>query len=332
MPYTHLTENERYVISHLTCAGFSLRKIARKINRHHTTVSRELERNGDPVYKDTVYWYDWTHPEALKRRRKARHHRRLSNPRLVKYVRRKLRDDWSPEIIAEKLKIDFPNDTQMRVTHETIYRWIYSDARSGGTLYRHLRRRRKKRRKQKRYGSGRRFIPGRVSISERPAIVETRQRLGDWEGDTIEGKKSTGYMATHVERKSRYLIATKLVNKKAESLTLKSIKAFWRIPKKMRKTLTVDNGREFAHFKELENKTGLTVYFADPYSAWQRGTNENTNGLLRQYFPKGTDFREFTEEDLAFAVKKLNHRPRKCLDYQTPHDVFWKRSIGALII
>ncbi len=330
MPYTHLTENERYVISHLTCAGFSLRKIARKINRHHTTVSRELERNDDPVYKDTVYWYDWTHPEALKRRRKARHHRRLSNPRLVKYVRRKLRDDWSPEIIAEKLKIDFPNDTQMRVTHETIYRWIYSDAKSGGTLYRHLRRRRKKRRKQKRYGSGRRFIPGRVSISERPAIVETRQRLGDWEGDTIEGKKSTGYMATHVERKSRYLIATKLVNKKAESLTLKSIKAFWRIPKKMRKTLTVDNGREFAHFKELENKTGLTVYFADPYSAWQRGTNENTNGLLRQYFPKGTDFREFTEEDLAFAVKKLNHRPRKCLNYQSPHEVFWKAKNGAL--
>jgi len=329
MPYTHITENERYVISHLTCAGFSLRKIARRINRHHTTVSRELKRNG-PDYDCTVYWYDWTHPRALKRRRKARHHRRLSNPCLVKYVKRKLRDDWSPEIIAEKLKIDFPNDTQMRVTHETIYRWIYSDAKSGGTLYHHLRRRRKKRRKQKRYGSGRRFLPGRVSISERPAIVETRKRFGDWEGDTMEGKKSTGYMVTHVERKSRYLIATKLVNKKAESLTLKSIKAFWRIPKKMRKTLTVDNGREFAHFKELENKTGLTVYFADPYSAWQRGTNENTNGLLRQYFPKGTDFREFTEEDLAFAVKKLNHRPRKCLDFQTPHDVFWERSSGAL--
>jgi IS30 family transposase len=236
MSYTHLTGNERYVISHLTCAGFSLRKIARRINRHHTTVSRELKQNDDPVYKYTVYWYDWTHPEALKRRRKARHHRRLSNPRLVKYVKRKLCDDWSPEIIAEKLKIDFPDDTEMRVTHETIYRWIYSDANRGGTLYHHLRRRRKKRRKQRRYGSGRRFLPGRVSISERPAIVETRQRFGDWEGDTMEGKKSTGYMATHVERKSRYLIATKLVNKKAESLTLKSIKAFWRIPKKMRKT------------------------------------------------------------------------------------------------
>jgi len=330
MPYTHLTENERYVISHLTCAGFSLREIARRTNRHHTTVSRELKRNDDPVYEDTVYWYDWTHPEAVKRSHKARHHRCRSNQWLVKYVKRKLGDDWSPEVITEKLKVDYPDDDKMRVSHETIYRWIYLDAKAGGTLYHHLRRRRRKRRKQKRYGSGRRFIPGQVSISERPDIVETRERFGDWEGDTIGGKKSTGYMATHVERKSRYLIAAKLLDKRAESLTLKSIKAFWRIPKKMRKTLTVDNGKEFAHFKELEDKTGLTVYFADPYSAWQRGTNENTNGLLRQYFPKGTDFRKITEEDLAFAVKKLNYRPRKCLSYQSPHEVFWNTSNGAL--
>jgi len=324
MPYTHLTENERYVISHLACTGFSLREIARRINRHHTTISRELKRNDDPVYADTVYWYDWSHPEALKRRRKPRHHRRRSNQRLVHYVERKLREDWSPEIITAKLTIDYPDDDDMRVSHETVYRWIYGDARGGGSLYQHLRRRRKKRRRQKRYGSGRRFIPGRVSISERPAIVDTRERFGDWEGDTIEGKKSTGYMATHIERKSRYLIAAKLRDKTAESLTVQSMKAFWRIPKKMRKTLTVDNGKEFARFKELEEKTGLTVYFADPYSAWQRGTNENTNGLLRQYFPKGTDFRNVTEEDLAFAVKKLNHRPRKCLHYQSPQEVLWR--------
>ena len=330
MPYTHLTENDRYVISHLTCAGFSLREIARRINRHHTTVSRELKRNDDPLYADTVYWYDWTHPEAVKRRQKARHQRRRSNQRLVDYVERKLRKDWSPKLIAEKLSIDFPDDDEMRVCHETMYRWIYGDAQAGGTLYHHLRRRRKKRRKQRRYGSGRRFIPGRVSISQRPAIVETRERFGDWEGDTIEGKKSTGYMATHVERKSRYLMAAKLTHKTAESLTLQSIKAFWRTPKKMRKTLTVDNGKEFARFKELEDKTGLTVYFADPYSAWQRGTNENTNGLLRQYFPKGTDFRNVTEEDLAFAVKKLNHRPRKCLNYRSPWEVFSRASNGAL--
>jgi IS30 family transposase len=329
MSYTHITEKERYVISHLSVAGFSLREIARRIKRHHTTIRRELKRNG-PKYDCTVYWYNWTHPRALKRRHKARHHRRQSSHRLVTYVTHKLRQDWSPEIIAEKLKIDYPDDGEMRVSHETIYRWIYLDANGGGTLYHHLRRKRKKRRRQKGYGSGRRFIPGRVGISERPDIVDTRERFGDCEGDTIEGKKSTGYMATHVERKSRYLIAAKLSDKKAESLALKSIKAFWRIPKKLRKTLTVDNGKEFARFKELEGKTGLTVYFADPYSAWQRGTNENTNGLLRQYFPKGTDFNNVTEVDLAFAVKKLNHRPRKCLDYRSPHQVFWNRQNGAL--
>lgn len=329
MPYTHLTQEERYVISHLTCAGFSLREIARRINRHHTTVSRELNRNG-PEYDCTIYWYDWTHPKALKRCHKARHHRRRSNQGLVNYVERRLKDDWSPEVIAEKLKTDYPDDDKMRVSHETIYRWIYLDAKGGGTLYHHLRRRRKNRRRQKRYCAGRRFIPGRVSIAERPAIVDSRERFGDWEGDTIEGKKSTGYIATHVERKSRYLLAAKLANKKAESLTIQSTRAFWRIPKKMRQTLTVDNGKEFSRFKELENKTGLTVYFADPYAAWQRGTNENTNGLLRQYFPKGTDFRKITEEDLAFVVKKLNYRPRKCLNYQSPHEVFWKASSGAL--
>jgi IS30 family transposase len=283
------------------------------------------------MYTYTTYWYDWTHPEALKRRRKARHHRRRSSQRLFDYVKQRLEDDWSPEIIAEKLKIDYPDDEEMRASLETIYQWIYLDASEGGTLYHHLRRGRKKRRRQKRYGSGRRFIPGRVSISERPDSVETRERFGDWEGDTIEGKKSTGYMATHVERKSRFLIAAKLLNKKAESLTSESVKAFGRIPKEMRKTLTVDNGKEFARFKELENQTGLTVYFADPYSAWQRGTNENTNGLLRQYFPKGTDFRNVTAEELAFAVKKLNHRPRKCLGYQSPYEVFWNTSSGALI-
>jgi IS30 family transposase len=218
----------------------------------------------------------------------------------------------------------------MRISHETIYRWIYSDANNEGTLYKHLRRRRKKRRRQKRYGAGRRFIPGRVGIAERPAIVNSRKRFGDWEADTIEGKKSSGYIATHVERKSRYLMAAKLVDKKSDSLTMQSIRLFCGIPKKMRQTLTVDNGSEFAKFKELEDRTGLAVYFADPYAAWQRGTNENTNGLLRQYFPKGTDFSKITEEDLAFAVKKLNYRPRKCLGYQTPHEVFRHRSSGAL--
>jgi len=247
-------------------------------------------------------------------------------------VKAKLKVKWSPEEIAQRIRIDYPDDEKMRISHETIYRWIYLDARSGGELYKNLRRRRKRRRRQKRYGTGRRFLRGRKNIAERPQIVEGRERFGDWEGDTIEGKKSSGYIATIVERKSRYLLASKLKDKKAATLTSKGIEAFTIVPKKMRHTLTVDNGSEFAQFKKIEEETGLTIYFADPYSAWQRGANENTNGLLRQYFSKGSNFKDITEKDVDEAVKMLNNRPRKCLDYQTPHEVFWEAARGALAI
>jgi IS30 family transposase len=332
MSYTHLTKQERYVISHLNVAKFSFREIARRINRHHTTVSRELKRIKSQYPYSSVYWHDWTHPVALKRRHQARHYRRQRNTRLVRYVECKLRCQWSPEEIACRIRIDYPSDERMRISHETIYRWIYLDASVEGKLYLNLRRRRKRRRRQKRYGIGRRFLAGRKNIAERPGIVDDRQRFGDWEGDTVEGKKSSGYIATLVERKSRYLLASKLENKKSATLTARGVKAFRIVPRKMRQTLTVDNGSEFARFKEFEKKTGLKIYFADPYSAWQRGANENTNGLLRQYFPKGSDFRKITEEDITKAVKRLNSRPRKCLDYQTPHEVFWKEARGALAI
>jgi len=196
--------------------------------------------------------------------------------------------------------------------------------------YTHLRRHHKKRRKQRRYGSCRGLIPGRVNISERPEAADNRKRFGDWEGDTLEGAKGSGGIASHVERKSRYLVAAKLSDKSAETMTTASAMAFRRVPKLMRKTLTVDNGKEFAHFKQLEKKTSFSIYFADPYSAWQRGSNENTNGLIRQYFPKGTNFKDTINKDIALVVKKLNHRPRKSLNYQTPHEVFYSAIRGAL--
>jgi transposase, IS30 family len=183
----------------------------------------------------------------------------------------RLRLDWSPEAIAGRLMIDYPDDDSMRICHETIYRWIYEDSRNKGELHRHLRRRHKYRRRQKRYGSGRRFIPGRVSIDLRPPIVATRNRFGDWEGDTVEGGKGTSHLATHVERRCRYLMAAKLADKKASTMTTQSITLFKRMPRRLRHTLTVDNGKEFSHFKEIEAKTGLNIYFADPYAAWQRG-------------------------------------------------------------
>jgi len=329
MSYVQLTSEERYVIYHLKLYRLSLREIGRRLGRSHTTISREIKRNG-PIISSWVYWHQGAHEQALKRRKQPRHYRRHAHAPLVSYVEQSLRAEWSPDVITAKLKMDYPNDIRMRVSIETVYRWVYRDASQGGQLFSCLCRCHKKRRRQHRYGTGRGLIPGRVSIHLRPDLVATRQRFGDWEGDTVEGAKGSGNITTHVERKSRYLIAGKLINKTATVTAQAATAAFRRIPKALRHTLTLDNGREFARFHDIEKDTGLTVYFADPYSAWQRGTNENTNGLLRRYFPKGMDFKDVTEKSLADAVKKLNHRPRKCLGYRTPHDVFQEARRGAV--
>lgn len=329
MSYAQLTLEERYVIHHLKLFKLSLREIARRLDRHHTTISRELKRNG-PVVPTWVYWHVAAHQRALERRKQPRHHRRLAHSKLVQAVEQGLRSEWSPDVIAARLKMEHPDDSRMRISIETIYRWVYRDAAQGGDLHTFLCRCHKKRRRQRRYGSGRGLIPGRVGIEHRPSLVDTRQRFGDWEGDTVEGAKGSGLVTTHVERKSRYLIAARLPNKMAQATADAVTGAFKSIPRKLRHTLTLDNGKEFAKFKDIEQKTGLAIYFANPYSAWERGTNENTNGLLRRYFPKGMDFRTITDEALASAVKKLNHRPRKCLGYRTPHEVFHEARRGAL--
>jgi IS30 family transposase len=174
------------------------------------------------------------------------------------------------------------------------------------------------------------LIKGRVGIEHRPAIVDRRRRFGDWESDILEGAKHRGYLATHVERKSRYLIARKLANKQSVTFAHATIEAFRRIPQKWRKTMTADNGKEFAKFKDIEKRLGFNVYFARPYAAWERGANENTNGLLRQFFPKGSDFSTVTALVVAKSVRILNNRPRKCLGYRTPREVLFKRPIVAL--
>lgn len=321
MSYVHLTLQERYVIHHLVLYGLSLREIGRRLHRSPSTISRELQRNGRI---HSCYWHEPAHRWALERRQRPRHNKRQGTKRLIRYVTTRLQWAWSPALISGRLRRDCPANSAMRFSPEGIYRWIYRDARAGGTLYRHLVRCRPKRRKQRRYGSLRGLLPDRISIHERPKIVESRQRLGDWEGDTLEGAKGKGGLATHVERKSRYLIAARLADKKADTFTRGSLHAFKSVPHGVRHTLTVDNGKEFARFKEFEIKAGFTVYFADPYAAWQRGTNENTNGLLRRTFPKGTDFHRVTDKEVAQTVKKLNNRPRKCLNYRTPAEVFWK--------
>ncbi len=329
MSYRHLSLNERYVIHHLCLYGLSCREIARRLERHHSTIDRELRRNGSS-YAGGVYVHEAAQARAQERQRWLRPFRRRDHRRLYRYVVTGLSLDWSPDQIAGRLRRDHPSDRRMRISHETIYQWIYRDAAEGGTLFDHLRRHHKRRCKQGRYGTGRGLIPGRISIAQRPAIVERRARFGDWEGDTLEGARGKGGIASLVERKSRYLLAAPLADKSAATMACGAKGALKRVPAILRKTLTVDNGKEFAGFKMIEEKTGLSVYFADPYSAWQRGCNENTNGLLRQYFPKGSDLSSLSRFELASAVKRLNHRPRKCLGYQSPHEVFTAAKAGAL--
>lgn len=319
MSYTHLTLHERYVIHHLVLYRLSLREIARRLKRAPSTISRELERNGR---HHNCYWHEPAHRWAIERRQRPQHLRRQHNRRLLRYIKTRLQRGWSPELISGRLLQDYPDNTEMRFSTEGIYRWIYQEAQAGGSLYQHLVRCHRKRRKQCKYGSLRGLIPNRISIHERPEVVEQRQRFGDWESDTMEGAKGKGGLATHLERKSRYLIAARLFDKKAATFTQSSLRAFRKIPHSLRLTLTADNGKEFARFRDFEGKEGFTVYFADPYSAWQRGANENANGLLRRIFPKGTNFHEVTDKEVARAVKKLNNRPRKCLNYRTPHEVF----------
>ena len=325
----HLTLEERYVIEHLVRFGLGGREIGRRLGRAHTTIAREVHRNGQEPCGGEVYNYRAAERRAQARRRWRRARPKRDDARLWASVEAGLVRQWSPEQIAGRLRRDHPRSRRMRLSPETIYRWVYCEAGEGGVLYRHLRRHHKKRRRQRRYGAGRGLIPGRVGIAERPAIVETRARLGDWEGDLVEGAKGAGALATLVERKSRYLLAAGLASKGAHATAAAITRLLATVAQDWRHTLTLDNGKEFSRFKVIEEATGIAVYFADPYAAWQRGTNENTNGLIRQYLPKGCDMRAVSAPKLAKLIKNINHRPRKCLDFRTPHEVLSSASAGA---
>lgn len=327
MSYMHLNLRERLSIFYLNQMGLSYRKIAKRINRSHTTISREIKRNGrvSGCYCDRA-----ANDYANIRKSKPRHSRRLSYIKLRDYILTKLEIGWSPEIISNRLKRDCRQSIKMRISHEAIYKWIYKDALNGGLLYKYLIRCHKKQIKHRRYGSLRGLIPNRIDISLRPKIVDHRGRYGDWEGDTMVGYKHQGRIVTHVERKSRYLLASLIKNGTSELFNKSSIKLFGSIPKNYRKTLTLDNGSENAGFKKIEKMSSMKVYFAKPYSSWERGTNENTNGLIRRSLPKGTNFLNVSNKQLEKIVNLLNHRPRKCLKYRTPFEVFNSILGGAL--
>ena len=321
MGYKHLNIDERESILKMLSEEKNITHIAELLGRNKGTVSRELSRNRSSTgeYKP--------HPGQRyykKRRAESKQPYRLEQDgKLRQYIRKKLKQYWSPEQIAGRLK----RDSKIDVSFVTIYSWIKREKSEGGRLYKFLRQSNRKRRK--RYGSQekRGQIPDRRSIDQRPKIVNERKRIGDWESDTVVGKGRGSYIASHVDRKSRYIIVAKMKDKSAKSMNLATRHAFQKVPAEKLKTMTFDNGKEFAGFKELEKSLSMRSYFANAYHSWERGTNENTNGLLRQFFPKGTDFHQVSQWLLDKVEKLLNNRPRKCLNYRTPAEVFWRRKI-----
>lgn len=223
-------------------------------------------------------------------------------------------------------QLQLNRDLRMQVSVETIYAWIKANRKQGGQVYGLLRQSTKKRRR--RYGTGvsRRSDPTKKPMEQRPVSAHNRSRLGHWESDTIEGQKGTGYLVTHVERKTGFLVASYLPNKKAETLNATSVRAFKDLPSSLIRTLTTDNGSEFSGHRELEQLLSCSVYFTPARQPRQRGQNENTNGLLRQYFPKGSDFRKLTEEEVQIAVAELNHRPRKKYQFKSPHELLMSKT------
>ena len=321
MSYTHLTEQERVCIFHQKAADFSDAEVGRRLQRHRATIARERKRfhrhPSWPYYRQ--YLPDSAHILARQHRRRPRGFRWVKHRPLLTYVLKKLRKEWSPEQIAGRLPIDFPNDPNMRLSHQSIYRYIRADRTDGGCLWKRLRQSNKLRRKP--YGTGprRSRIPDRIGIDQRPLHVESRRRIGHWEADTMLGRN--GRLATCVERKTRYVLIARLPDGTACQFNAAAIRHFRKIPRKIRQTFTTDNGSEFIEHKKLSARLGFQTFFADPYASWQRGTNENTNGLIRQYFPKGTDLKQFSPRRVARIEEKLNNRPRKCLGFRTPAEV-----------
>jgi IS30 family transposase len=316
-----LTLAEREEISRAVVAGQSIRSIATSLGRAPSTISREIKRNGEQEY----YRASQADQAAWDRTRRPKTCKLAKNRTLAHIVAGKLQLQWAPEQIAGWLKHTYPDDENYQVSHETIYRSLYIQARGAlkKELVQHLRRTRVMRRSrhhtQKTDNHGR--IKDTVSISERPATVEDRAVPGHWEGDLLCGSGNS-QIATLVERHTRYVMLVKVARKDTETVINALIKNTSKLPQELYKSLTWDRGSEMADHKRFTLATDIQVYFCDPQNPWQRGTNENTNGLLRQYFPKGIDLSVYSQAKLNAVARKLNQRPRKTLDYETPAERF----------
>jgi transposase, IS30 family len=318
MNYTQLTREQRYQIYVLKKAEHNQTYIAFMVGCHKSTISRELRRNcGEKGYRPYQ-----ANELAYDRQCEAYHSRIAWETWQV--VEQLLRQDWSPEQIAGRLRLE----KHPTVSHECIYLYIYADKRRGGTLHRHLRSQKKQR---KRYGGciRRGQIPNRTSIDKRPKIVANKGRFGDWEADSIIGARHKGGILSAVERKSKLTRLRKLQSKAAAEMRYTGVVLLGPLAAKVH-TITLDNGKEFCEHEEIARQLQARIYFAHPYASWERGLNENTNGLVRQYFPKKHDFSKITDEELQRVEDLLNNRPRKTLGYRTPNEVFFKQRSVAL--
>jgi IS30 family transposase len=316
-----LSLSEREEISRGIASHESLRSIAARLGRAPSTISREVKRNnGDQDYRATQ-----ADQAAWDRSKRPKRCKLDGNHLLIKAISIKLKLNWSPQQISGWLKREYPTEEHNQVSHETIYRSLYVQSRGvlKKELIQYLRTKRIMRRSKHSSlkGSGLGQITEAVSISERPASVSDRAIPGHWEGDLISGSKNS-HIVTLVERHSRYVMLAKISDRKSESVVTALIKQAKKLPNELYKSLTLDRGTEFANHRRFQVETKIDVYFCDPNSPWQRGTNENTNRLLRQYFPKGTDLSIHSQAKLSAVARQLNERPRKTLDYETPAERF----------
>ncbi len=311
--YTQLTQEQRYQIHAFMKAGFTQSAIAEEMGVHPSTISREVRRNrGLRGYRPAQ-----AHEKAVTRRSNKFQPRICSSTWSL--VDSLIKQDWSPEQISGRLS----SERGISISHEWVYLYIYQDKRQGGDLHTHLRCRKKRR---KRYGKRDRRgrIPNRISIDQRPLVVDKKCRIGDWEGDTIIGKGHQGVVASLVERKTKYTVLTASKTKQARQVR-HSIEQGLSPHRNRVYTITYDNGLEFAEHQVMAQTLDANIYFAHPYASWERGLNENTNGLIRQYLPKSKRLDKVTQKELKHIMDRLNHRPRKSLGFNTPYELFFKK-------
>ena len=312
--YRQLTDGERNQFYALRQAKMPMTEIANQLGRSRNTLYNELNRNrGRRGYRPRQ-----AQQFAEKRRSETVQPLKM-HPEVIAYIDSKLQRQWAPEQIAGTMKTD-PDGPGLAVSHETIYRYVGDDKRAGGTLYTHLRHGQKKRRKRRGSKDLRGKIRNRVDIDQRPAVVETRKRLGDWEADLVCGTGTSGYLVTLVERVSRRVLIGFTQTKTAREVTSEILRL---LKDEVVETITFDNGKEFAGHERIAAELGCQCYFAKPYHSWERGLNENTNGLIRQYFPKKMSFAKITADQIALVQHRLNTRPRKCLGFKTPDRVYF---------